>query len=117
LDLNLSISNSQILTSIYDKRRDYFFKILNMPMYRSNIPSHIIKNVIKSQLNGYMQICDLKDDFIFNSDLLHKTLSYNGYPGWMLSKNFKLFNKTHYLPISNKYGEVGGEDIFSSFLK
>lgn len=117
LDLNLKIANSQILTKIYDKRRDFFFNILKLPMFRSNIPSHIIKNVIKSQLSRYLQICDLRDDFIFNSDLLHKTLIKNGYPTWMIRKNFKLFNKTHYLPILNKYHGVDVLDIFSSFLK
>jgi hypothetical protein len=106
LDLNLEIVHGNIITSIYDKRRDFSFEIYNMPSFRSNIPKYIIDNVIKSQLNRYLQICSSSESFVFNSSLLHDKLRKNGYATWFLKKKFALFNKTHYLIMVEKFGET-----------
>jgi len=105
LDLNLKILDSKFIASIYDKRRDFSFSILNLPMHRSNIPSYIIRNVIKSQLTRYLTICDTEGDFVFNCTLLYEKLKRNSYPRWKLKQEFSLFSKTHYLPVLNKYGK------------
>ena len=38
LDLNLSISNSSVSTTIYDKRDDFDFDIVNFPFLDGDVP-------------------------------------------------------------------------------
>ena len=38
LDLNIDIENGKFGTKLYDKRRDFNFKVVTLPNLRSNIP-------------------------------------------------------------------------------
>ena len=58
LDLLLSIGrDSQLHTSIYDKRDDFNFHITNVPFLSSNIPSSPAYGVFISQLIRYSRAC------------------------------------------------------------
>ena len=39
LDLNIEIVNGKFVTRLYDKRRDYNFKIISLPHMSSNVPT------------------------------------------------------------------------------
>jgi hypothetical protein len=95
LDLNIIVNDLEkcFITSIYDKRRDFEFEFLSLPNAESNIPSHIIKNVITGQLKRFATICSEGDGFLFNSWLLHQRLLANGYQEDFLIKLFKLFSQ------------------------
>ena len=54
--------------SIYDKRDDFAFRIVNFPHMDSNIPANPAYGVYLSQLVRYARICTSKVDFHYVSD-------------------------------------------------
>ena len=54
-------SNTPFHLSVYDKRDDFSFRIVNFPHMDSNIPAY---GVYISQLVRYVRICTSKLDFI-----------------------------------------------------
>ena len=54
LDLNIQIVNNELVTSLYDKRDDFPFKIVNFPDLSGNIPHASSYGVLEySLLNHY----------------------------------------------------------------
>ena len=76
LDLLLSIENdSQLRTSLYDKRDDFNFHITNFPFLSSNIPSSPAYGVFISQLIRYARACSSPRDFHLSSS--DRDMSWN----------------------------------------
>ena len=50
--------------SVYDKRDDFDFRIVNFPHMDSNIPANPVYGVYISQLVRYARICTSKADFL-----------------------------------------------------
>ena len=104
LDTNIKTGeNTPFRISIYDKREDFAFRIVNFPHMDSNIPANPAYGVCTSQLVKYARICTSKVDFINRLYGLSLRLRQQGFETNLLRKSFnKFFNR--YGPIVEKYG-------------
>ena len=84
-----------IRISVYDKREDFNFKIVNFPYLDSNIPRNPAYGVYISQLVRYARICSRKDDFIYRHRRLSLKLQQQGYKYQQLMKSFHKFYRSH----------------------
>ena len=57
-------TNTPFRISIYDKRDDFTFRIVNFPHMDSNIPTNPAYGVCISRLVRYARICTSKVDFV-----------------------------------------------------
>ena len=91
-DLLLSIwRDSQLHTSIYDKRDDFNFHITNSPFLRSNIPSSPVYGVFISQLIRYARAYFSYECFILRARGLSSKLLKQGYLVKRLKSSFRKF--------------------------
>ena len=91
LDLNMSIINGKIITSIYDKRDSFDFQIVNFPHLSGNIPQSPSYGVYISQLIRFCRCCYNVEDFHNrNINLTHKLLK-QGYRYHKLRQMFAKF--------------------------
>ena len=79
LDLNECIVDSKIVVSVYDKRDDYNFEIVNYPHLSGNIPLKAAYGVFSSQLIRYARICTLEQDLASSIRALVVKLVKKGY--------------------------------------
>ena len=70
LDIKMNIKNSLIVTSIYDKKDDFNFKVNSFPNLSGNIHSLRTHRVIVSQLIRYSIVCLNVEDFIYRSRIM-----------------------------------------------
>ena len=95
--------NTPFRISIYDKREDFAFRIVNFPHMDSNIPANPAYGVYISQLVRYARICTSKVDFINRLRGLSLRLRQQGFETNLLQKSFNKFFSRHGL-IVEKYG-------------
>ena len=88
-------TNTPFRISLYDKRDDFTFRIVNFPHMDRNIPTNPAYGVYISQLVRYARICTSKVDFMNRL----RGLSDNN----LLEKSFDKFFTRHRL-IVMKYG-------------
>ena len=93
--LNIGEGNGTVRISVYDKREDFNFKIVNFPYLDSNIPRNPAYGVYISQLVRYARICSRKDDFIYRHRRLPLKLQQQGYKYQQLVKSFHKFYRSH----------------------
>jgi hypothetical protein len=80
LDILLSIdSNGRLANSLYDKRDDFDFAIVNFPFLCNNIPLSPAYDVYVSQLSRYARSCFAYEDFSKRVGLLTNKLMLQGY--------------------------------------
>ena len=93
LNLLLSIeSDSQLRTSLYDKRDDFNFPhITNFPFLSSNIPSSPAYGVFISQLIRYARACSSYECFILRAARLSSKLLGQGYVMERLKSSLRKF--------------------------
>ena len=104
LDTNIKTGeNTPFRISIYDKREDFAFRIVNFPHMDSNIPANPAYGVYISQLVRYARICTSKVDFINRLRGLSIRLRQQGFDTNLLQKSFNKFFSCHGL-IVEKYG-------------
>ena len=96
-------SNTPFHLSVYDKRDDFSFRIVNFPHMDSNIPANPAYGVYISQLVRYVRICTSKLDFIRRLRRLSSRLLHQGFKSTLLHKSFTKFFKRHSAFIE-KYG-------------
>ena len=103
LDTNIKTGdNTHFRISIYDKREDFAFRIVNFPYMDSNIPANPAYGVYISQLVRYARICTSKVDFINRLRGLSLRLRQQGFETNLLQKSFNKFFSLHGL-IVEKY--------------
>ena len=95
--------NTPFHISIYDKREDFAFRIVNFPHMDSNIPANPAYGVFLSQLVRYARICTSKVDFINRLRGLSLRLRQQGFDTNLLQKSFNKFFSRYGL-IVEKYG-------------
>ena len=87
LDTNIKTGdNTPFCISIYDKREDFSFWIVNFPYMDSNIPANRAYGVYISQLVRYARICTTKVDFINRLCGLSLRLRHQGFETNLLQK-------------------------------
>ena len=97
-------SNAPFHLSVYDKRDDFSFRIVNFSYIDSNIPANPAYGVYISQLvSGYARICTPKLDFIHRLRRLSTRLLHQGFKSTLLSKSLSKLFKRHDA-IIEKYG-------------
>ena len=93
--LNIGEGNGTVRISVYDKREDFNFKIVNFPYLDSDIPRNPEYGVYISQLVRYARVCSRKDDFIYRHRRLSLKLQQQGYKYQQLMKSFHKFYRSH----------------------
>ena len=93
LDTNMKTgsTNTPFRISIYNKRDDLTFRIVNFPHLDSNIPANPAYSVCISQLVRYARICTSKVDFINRLRRLSLRLRHQGFVTNLLQKSFNKF--------------------------
>ena len=79
LDLKLTTENTRLIISLYDKRDNFSFDIVNYPYIDSCIPKKSALGVYMSQLIRYARICSKFVDFKLKAVSLIKKLKNQGY--------------------------------------
>ena len=97
LDLNITIKDGKIDTTIYDKRDDYNFDIINFAHADSNMSKTVFTGIIFSQISRYFNICNDISYFYDNLYKLYNKLLGRNYSIRFLKSKFnntcrKLFN-------------------------
>ena len=105
LDTNIKTGDltTPFRISIYDKRDDFAFRIVNVPHMDSNIPADPAYGVYISQLVRYARICTSKVDFINRLRGLSLRLRQQGFETNRLQNSFNKFVNRHGF-IVEKYG-------------
>ena len=90
LDTNINTggTNTPFRISIYDKRDDFTFRIVNFPHMDSNIPANPAYRVYISQLVRYARICTSKVDFMNRLRGFSLRLRQQGFKTNLLRKHF-----------------------------
>ena len=101
--INIGEGTEAVKTSIYDKREDFDFKIVNFPYLESNIPQNPAYGIYISQLVRYARICSNKSDFKTRNQRLMSKLEKQGFMKQRLERSFAKFYRSHYEEIQ-KYG-------------
>jgi hypothetical protein len=95
LDILLDInSNGRLTTTLFDKRDDFDFPIVNFPFLCSNthyIPLLPANDVYISQLIRYARACFAYEDFSKRGKLLTNKLMLQGYNEFRLKSSFHKF--------------------------
>ena len=79
LDLKIISQNSNLVFSIYDKREDFSFEIINFPYLDSCIPKNSALGVFISQLIRYSRLNSTFPDFKAKCKQLTEKLRKQGY--------------------------------------
>ena len=94
LDLNINVTNQELITSIYDKRDDFPFKIVNFPDLSGNIPENGSYGVFIAQALRYARACTHYQDFIQRSNRLIHQLVQQKFSQMKIVKNMKKWVQT-----------------------
>ena len=108
-------ANTPFRISIYDKRDDFTFRIVNFPhmdIPHMDIPANPAYGVYISQLVRYARICPSKVDFMNRLRGLSLRLRQQGFLTNLLQRTFTKFFNRHGL-IVVKYGETMREMRFA----
>ena len=91
LDVGISIVNGHFNTTVYDKRDDFNFRIVNFPFLSSNIPAGPSYGIYISQLVRIGRICNTYDEFVKRHLMITGRLIKQGFRYSKLVKSFKKF--------------------------
>ena len=96
LDIHLEMDNKgKLCTSLFDKRDDFNFPIINFPVLSSNIPASPAYGVFVSQMIRYARACSNYQEFLVRAKLLTSKLLTQGYVIPRLRSTFKKFYGRH----------------------
>ena len=101
-------TNTPFRISIYDKRDDFTFRIVNFPYMDSNIPANPAYGVYISQLVRYARICTSKVDFMNRLRRLSLRLRQQGFLTNLLQRTFTKFFNRHGLIVVKYVACVAG---------
>ena len=94
LDMNIDIVDHEIVTSIYDKRDDFPFKIVNFPDLSGNIPHDASYGVFIAQTLRYVKACTKYHDFTARTHRLIEHLTNQSFDRKKLLKKLKKWMRT-----------------------
>ena len=109
LDLNINVIGSDGHTSVYDKRDEFGFPIVNFPWLSCDAPRLPSYGVYISQLVRFARCCTIISDFNSKNLQLTSKLQTPGYRYRKLRKKFgKLFRS--YSDLLSKFGEISFQE-------
>ena len=50
--IDIIIVNNKFITTVYDKRNDFGFKVISLPNYGGNVPKSSLSGVVVSQIHS-----------------------------------------------------------------
>ena len=102
LDLDITIQDKKFVYKLYDKRDEFPFSIVRMPNLKSNIPSEIFYNTIKSEILRIAR-CTLNiDEFINRGKEIYQRMVNQGGEELKIKTSVMKFMSKH-LDVFNKY--------------
>ena len=113
LDLHIKIINGSIHTSVYDKREDFNFKIINFPWLDGDVPRLPSYGIYISQLVRFARACTNVNDFHHKNRQITEKLIHQGYRHHKLIKMFWKFYK-NYQSLLVKFGALSVREYVSS---
>ena len=93
LDLQLDVLDGEIVTSLYDKRDDFPFKIVNFPDLSGNIPQDGSYGVFIAQTLRYAKACAKYTDFITRTLMLKTQLIKQNFHAKVLDRKLHRWHK------------------------
>ena len=112
LDLNIKVVGSNIHTSVYDKRDDFGFPIVNFPWLSGDVPRLPSYGIYISQLVRFARCCTSVFDFHSKNFQITSKLLTKGYRYHKLRKTFGKFFRS-YSELLSKFGEISFQDYVS----
>ena len=103
LDMKIRILNYIISTSLFDKRDNFNFPIVNFPVLSGNIPIKGSYGVFTGELVRYARICTFFKDFKLKTLKLISKLKKQFFTEKLLIRTYKTFCENHILLIQ-KFG-------------
>lgn len=103
LDLQITITDSVISTSIYDKRDTFDFPIVNFPTLTGNIPRKSSYGVFTGEVVRYARACTYFEDFKLRTLSLVSKLKKQAFLPRLLKRTWLRFCDSHILLVQ-KYG-------------
>ena len=104
VDLNIKIIGSDVHTSIYGKRDDFGFPIVNFPWLSGDVPRLPSYGVYISQLVRFARCCTSASDFHSKTLQITSKLMTQGYIYHKLRKIFGKFYGSYYDIFLSKFG-------------
>ena len=115
LDLKMKVENVNLIFSVYDKRDDFNFDVVNFPFMDSCIPKKSALGVYYSQLIRYARICSNFIDFKCKGKNLTVRLRNQGY----MAKDLKTLTLRFYndrQALISKYNINSANDFLKEIL-
>ena len=112
LGLNIKIIGSDIHTSVYDKRDDLGFPILNFPWVSGDVPRLPSYGIYISQLVRFARCCTSVLNFHSKNLQISSKLLTQGYRYHKLRKTFGMFFRL-YSELLSKFGDISFQEYLS----
>ena len=112
LYLNIKVIGSDIHTSVYDKRDDFGFPIVNFPWLSGDVPNLPSYGIYISQLFRFARCCTSVLEFHSKNLLITSKLLTQGYRYHKLRKTFGKFFRS-YSELLSKVGDISFQDYLS----
>ena len=112
LDLNIKVIGSDIHTSVYDKRDDFGFPIVNQPWLSGDVPRLPSYGIYISQLVRFARCCTSVLDFHSKNLQITSKLLTQGYRYHKLRKTFGKFFRSYSEPLS-KFCDISFQEYLS----
>ena len=112
LDLNIKVIDSDIHTSVYDKRDDFGFPIVNFPWLSGDVPRLPSYGIYISQLVRFARCCTSVLDFHSKNLQITSKLLTQGYRYHKLRKTFGKFFRS-YSELLSKFGDISFQEYMS----
>ena len=91
LDLDIFIDGNKFGTRLYDKRRDFNFKVVSFPNLKSNIPNEPSYGTFIGELHRLCKSCSQLTNFIDEVKLLMSKLTHQNFSKHRLIQNLAKF--------------------------
>ena len=112
LDLNIKVIGSDIHTSVYDRRDDFGFPIVNFPWLSGDVPRLPSYGIYISQLVRFARCCTSVLDFHSKNLQITSKLLIQGYRYHKLRKTFGKFFRS-YSELLSKFGDISFQEYLS----
>ena len=112
LDLNIKVIGNDIHTSVYDKRDDFGYPIVNFPWLSGDVPRLPSYGIYISQLVRLARCCTSVFDFHSKNLQITSKLLRQGYRYHKLRKTFGKFLRS-YSELLSKFGAISFQEYIS----